>query len=347
MRVGIIRCLVFATIFLLTLAVIAQAQKAEQRIPYYATAEAGWQWPANSDGITYIPVCWENPQGYTTEEGWVKTRILNTWQAAANVSFYYWGACIPTYKGVHILITDTRSNSQIGRKLDGLGNGMELNFTFKNFSPSCQAANKREFCIESIAVHEFGHALGFIHEQNRTDSPCKLEIIGDSGWPVTDYDPESVMNYCNPRWNNDGQLSPKDIKGVQTLYGARTVTTIGNKGGQVYIGDELDAKGGQVWENIIVDFTNEAGKGSRQYFNVNSNALKQARTWNFFAPGKYCYQAWSYTMYTDKKERKGYGKGCFTLSGGSNYTFSLAFAKSTYSNMDFNINLIDSKGASW
>src|SRR5437667_9663312 len=99
MRVGIIRCLVFATIFLLTLAVIAQAQKAEQRIPYYATAEAGWQWPANSDGITYIPVCWENPQGYTTEEGWVRTRILNTWQAAANVSFYYWGACIPTYKG--------------------------------------------------------------------------------------------------------------------------------------------------------------------------------------------------------------------------------------------------------
>ena len=341
--------LALTAIFMLAITATTMAQnKATRVIPQYATAEAGWQWPASNDGITYIPVCWENPAGWETEEGWVKTRITNTWQSVANVNFYYWGKCIPTYKGVHILITDTRSNSQIGRQLDGLKNGMELNFTFKNFSPSCQAENKRESCIESIAVHEFGHALGFIHEQNRTDSPCKLEIVGDSGWPVTDYDPESVMNYCNPRWNNDGQLSPKDVKGVQTLYGARTTTTTtDNKGGQVFITDELDAKGGQVWENIIVDFTNEAGKGSRQYFNVNGTSQKQARTWNYFATGKYCYQAWSYTMYNDKKERKGYGKGCFTLNGGNNYTFSLAFAKSTWSNMDFNINMIDSKGTSW
>jgi hypothetical protein len=37
---------------------------------------------------------------------------------------------------------------------------------------------------------------------------------------LTPYDPHSVMNYCNQKYNNDGQLSDLDKQAVQQLYGA-------------------------------------------------------------------------------------------------------------------------------
>jgi len=36
---------------------------------------------------------------------------------------------------------------------------------------------------------------------------------------VTKYDPDSIMNYCNPHWNGDGKLSTLDIEAVQKFYG--------------------------------------------------------------------------------------------------------------------------------
>lgn len=44
------------------------------------------------------------------------------------------------------------------------------------------------------------------------------------------WDLNSVMNYCNPSWNGNGNLNRTDIQGVQALYGAR-----GNSQGCFYV----------------------------------------------------------------------------------------------------------------
>ncbi|RYZ44246.1 MAG: hypothetical protein EOO71_00190 [Myxococcaceae bacterium] len=169
-----------------------------------------------------IPVCWENPAaGNATQRQWVRDAVTRTWEANSSVRFYGWGTCPFWSSGVRINISDVGPHVKaLGNGLNGMAQGMVLNFTFANWSPSC--ASSLKYCIDAIAVHEFGHALGYAHEQNRPDRPstCTEPAQGSSGdWLIGPWDLGSVMNYCNPAWNGNGNLSATDVQGAKFTYG--------------------------------------------------------------------------------------------------------------------------------
>jgi hypothetical protein len=187
-----------------------------------------WNWAAPGQRVVFV--CWEAAtESFVKEKELVRAAIAASWQAASALRFHGWATCHDSNLGIRIRIADEAPHTKgIGRELNGLKDGMVLNFAFKQWTSSrCgEPQTQRELCIRAFAVHEFGRALGFVREDAKPDAPAECRAMaggfssGPTGVLAGPYDPHSVMNTCNPVFLNNGVLSDQDKRAVGLFYGA-------------------------------------------------------------------------------------------------------------------------------
>jgi F5/8 type C domain/Astacin (Peptidase family M12A) len=222
-----------------------------------AVSTCGAFWPRGSSPSTVIPVCYTAAEaarpGFSSWLPIARQAVESTWGRAANVSFSGWRQCPANVTG-EILVIDYSAANPVGTVTCHVPGDPG-----KTYQDPASIAQSN---WAHTAVHEFGHALGFKHEQDRFDNPYWSDGRASTGDPtvgcsnvtvttpyrsppsllLTSYDYYSIMNYCGEKYDlgviadpfhfakyinvNRATLSPLDVNGVRALYSVKPASSI-------------------------------------------------------------------------------------------------------------------------
>jgi hypothetical protein len=222
-----------------------------------AVSPCGAFWSKGFNASTVIPVCYTAAQaarpGFSAWLAVARQAVESTWGRAANVTYSGWRMCPATVTD-EVLVIDYSPMTPVGTETCHVPGSYQKTYQ--------DPASISQSNWAHTAVHEFGHALGFKHEQDRFDNPYWTDGLPPNGDPslgcdqltvatpyrsppallLTSYDYYSIMNYCgeifdlgviadpfnfaNYRNVNRATLSPLDVNGVRALYSVKPPSSI-------------------------------------------------------------------------------------------------------------------------
>lgn len=230
----------------------------ESRSQIVGVAASEHLWQTNE-----IPVCWENA-GTSSQNFREKVKIFvnaNVNSRNTKVAFSGWGTCTATFNGVRIFIFDdpdlansstlialasrlARENIYpghpfafgLGKQLAAKNPGIVLSMNYGSVEPflielknQYKTPTAQQNILMTSSLHEFGHALGLLHEDAHPHPDVRLSICASlreplgTGTVLGSYNEFSIMNRCYYRYSYDYSshalgMNEEDFSAIRQLY---------------------------------------------------------------------------------------------------------------------------------